>query len=102
MATVTVRAVEARCPPKTAVIVVVPAESRLALALPLLPEIVATAGSDELQATLPSTILPSIEAVNCSRELLSCRGLLGETVNRVAPSLSGGRMSTRNKAAIDL
>jgi hypothetical protein len=59
--------------------VVVPALTNVAVALPFVPLIVATAKFEELHLTGPSINSPLSNAVNCKLELLSCRGLLGET-----------------------
>jgi len=73
---VTVSTVDAFCPPCTAVTVVVPAASSVALPLLLM---VATAGFEELHLIGPSATSPVNDAVNRKGEFFSRRGLTGET-----------------------
>jgi len=65
-------------------IVVVPALSKVASAVPPIPAIVATAGFEELQRTGPPKAPPLIDAVKERVELLSCLGFAGEMVSLLA------------------
>src|SRR5262249_11031804 len=99
-AVVTCSPVDARCDPdpRLAVMVVLPELSSSALPA---PSMLATAGSDDLHCTGAFAALPFNSAVNSKLELLSCRGLLGETVSLSAATDSTGSMKTNKTMPAD-
>src|SRR5581483_7476546 len=76
--------------------VVVPGFRSVAVALPVLPEMVAMAGFEELHFAV-STTLPLIVAVNVNVEFFNCFGLAGDMASFVAARAIAGTNMTISK-----